>query len=206
MKRVIFILGMVIVLTTWSVPWSGQNRVMDASSCAVDHIIDYYEAMAQLEDIKETGNKNYEKKLAFFKKNRSLMVSKVAQSEASYDLGDAHQVLDNMYRMNNRHLGYSPAQKSRVIGPAYFDARTGHRYVREDANSYAEFARNGEFIKMVPASLNLLNKSLNIYPITAESYIMYEKYADGKMQYRSLPGSADHPEGWRARRLMVSME
>ncbi len=89
-----------------------------------------------------------------------------------------------------------------VAEASYFDARTGHRYIRYGSDTYAEFSRKGRFLKLVPADLPLLVHGSSIHPITDECYVVYERCLEGKMVYQPIPATDPHPEGWKAQKLL----
>ncbi len=88
---------------------------------------------------------------------------------------------------------------------AYFDAFTGHKYIKVDNNTYAEYSQKGKFLKNVPSDLPLLVKSSNIYPIPNNGYILYEKASCGISEHKSLSKDTDHPKGWKAKKILVSL-
>ena len=88
---------------------------------------------------------------------------------------------------------------------AYFDMATGHKYVKLDSTTYAEFSKKGEFLKNVPSNLLLLINSSNIYPIPDKSYILYERAAVGTSDHKLIPNEMDHPKGWKAKKICVSL-
>lgn len=95
---------------------------------------------------------------------------------------------------------------AKVVGMAYFDTATGHQYKQQDPDTYAEYSRNGKFLKYVPANLPLLTKSRNVHPITDNTYILYENYLAGEKKYLTLPGSESPPEGWKACKMMIPLK
>lgn len=88
---------------------------------------------------------------------------------------------------------------------SYFDAYTGHKYIKIDVNTYAEYSKRGEFIKNVSSDLPLLTKSSNIHPITSDSFILYERLSQGSSNQQLLPGQKNHPDGWKATKLFVAI-
>ncbi len=87
----------------------------------------------------------------------------------------------------------------------YFDAATGHKYVKLDSFTYAEFSKTGRFLKNVPSNLPLLLSSSKIYPIPKNSYILYEKTFYGVSDHKVLSENTDHPKGWKAKKILVSL-
>jgi hypothetical protein len=92
-----------------------------------------------------------------------------------------------------------------VSHDAYFDSFTGHKYIKLDASTYAEYSQKGVFLKEVPSDLPLLAKRSNIHPIPNDSYILYEKASCGVAKHKFLSKSNDHPKGWKAKKVFVSM-
>ncbi len=88
---------------------------------------------------------------------------------------------------------------------SYFDIATGHKYIKIDSSSFAEFSKKGEFLKNVPSTLPLLLKSQKIQPIPMNSYILYEKAFSGASKQKILPTNYSHPKGWKAKRILVAL-
>ncbi|WP_022667728.1 hypothetical protein [Desulfospira joergensenii] len=97
------------------------------------------------------------------------------------------------------------AKDTQVEGKAYFDSRTGHRYVKAENQTYMEFDRKGRFLKTVPDTLPLLLQSRSIHPISDENYILYKKCVQGKICFKSLRAVSPHPEGWYADKLLLAI-
>ena len=91
------------------------------------------------------------------------------------------------------------------IHGSYFDSLTGHKYIKLDQSTYAEFSKRGAFLKKVPSNLPLLKKSANIHPITEGSYILYTKSSYGLPDQKILPGTTIHPKGWKADKILVPL-
>ena len=87
----------------------------------------------------------------------------------------------------------------------YFDAFTGHKYIKLDANTYAEYSQRGFFLKKVPSNLPLLGKSSNIHPIPNDGYILYEKGSCGVSEQQFLSMNTGHPKGWKAKKILVTL-
>ena len=88
---------------------------------------------------------------------------------------------------------------------AYFDAFTGHKYIKLDTNTYAEYSQRGLFLKKVPSNLPLLVKSSNIHPIPNDGYILYEKASCGVSEQQFLSKTTDHPKGWTAKKILIAL-
>ncbi len=88
---------------------------------------------------------------------------------------------------------------------SYFDAATGHRYIKIDNTSFAEFTQKGEFFKKVPSNLPLLLNNSKVQPIPENSYILYEKVSNGVSEQKILPKNSDHPLGWKAKRVLLTV-
>ncbi len=96
--------------------------------------------------------------------------------------------------------------KSPELYNAYFDSATGHKYVKVDPSRYAQFARNGKFVKNVSHKFSRLNITTKVYPISDNSYILYEKYSQGQFNQKLLPGFSAHPVGWKAKKILFSQK
>ncbi|MCD4722555.1 MAG: hypothetical protein K8S13_22265 [Desulfobacula sp.] len=112
--------------------------------------------------------------------------------------------IENLYKISTKHLPYTKLEPC-VTGNGYFDTLTGHRYIKKDDNTYTEYTKKGKFLKTVASDQPLLNKRRSVYPITRDSYVLYEKFSDGKIIYLSLPGLEAHPKGWKANKILVSL-
>ncbi len=88
---------------------------------------------------------------------------------------------------------------------SYFDVATGHRYEKVDNISYAEFTQKGQFFKKVPSNLPLLQNNSKVHPIPDNSYILYEKVSNGVSEQKILPENIDHPLGWKAKKVLISL-
>lgn len=92
-----------------------------------------------------------------------------------------------------------------VTGKAYFDLSTGHRYIRNDDGSYAEYTKKGElFRSSVSSSQPHLARNKYVVEIMQDAYIVYEKTINNKAEQRILPASSKHLEGWKSKRLLMS--
>ena len=100
------------------------------------------------------------------------------------------------------HPAGTEAMAGKAVGQAYFDIRTGHKYVKTDNASYMEFCRKGRFLKTVSNTMPLLLKGKSIHSINDGSYILYKKFAQGRMHFKALPASSAHPEGWKTHDLL----
>ncbi|WP_300458412.1 hypothetical protein [Desulfobacula sp.] len=88
----------------------------------------------------------------------------------------------------------------------YFDTRTGHKYVKNGANSYAEYSKRGRYLKTVPSNLPLLVNNSCIHPITQQTFILYKKGGGEKKEFVLHPGSQKHPSGYECVDALVSLE
>ena len=87
----------------------------------------------------------------------------------------------------------------------YFDSFTGHKYVKLNAVTYAEYSKKGTFLKNVPAELPVFTEYDHVYPIGTEDYILYEKSNGSSAKQKLLPGKNSHPKGWRAEKLFLAI-
>lgn len=74
-----------------------------------------------------------------------------------------------------------------------------------DNNTYAEYSQKGIFLKNVPSDLPLLIESSNIHPIPNDGYVLYEKASFGEVEYKFLLKKISHPKGWKAKKILVSL-
>lgn len=121
-----------------------------------------------------------------------MLITQIAQTKTFSHLGRAHQICENSYKNSTKHLPYSKLENC-VNGDGDFDTLTGHRYLKRNDKTYAEYTKKGVFLKTIASDQPLLNKSRNIHLITHDSYILYEKCSNGKINYLSLPGFEAHP-------------
>jgi hypothetical protein len=90
---------------------------------------------------------------------------------------------------------------------AYFDVSTGHKYIKNSENTYTEYSKNGErFRKAVSNSLPLLVSGKNIRQMVPGSFLLYEKREKNEIQRQVLSVSTKHPEGWRAKEILISFK
>ncbi len=201
------LMGVLLVLFFMAAPVSGEDREgLDASAAAYEGILSYYSSMTGLENAGQGSRMDYKDRESFLRKNREMIVNRIARMNAFVHLEDAHQVFENMY---NARLAYHPytSENSRCVAKAYIDTRTGHRYVRNGPNSYAEYSKRGEFLRNVADDLPLLTQSLRVVPLDdRSSYVLYEKYRDGQRVYLSLPADKEHPKnGWKAEKILTAV-
>ena len=92
-----------------------------------------------------------------------------------------------------------------ATGEAYFDIVTGHKYIRNDDGSYAEYNKKGALFRSnVPNTQPHLARSDYIVEIIPDSYFVYEKFTNNKAVQKFLPTSSEHPKGWMSKKLLVS--
>ncbi len=196
----------VFILATFIAPscWGSDKADYNASVIAMDSIINYYSSMAELGNTDQSGKLDCKKRMAYFCKNRDMLITQIARTKTFSHLARAHQICENSYQNSAKHLPYSKAENC-VAGKSYFDTLTGHRYIKRDDKTYAEYTKKGVFLKTIASDQPLLNRSRNIHLISQDSYILYKKYCDGKTDYLSLPGSEAHPKGWKADKILVSL-
>lgn len=90
--------------------------------------------------------------------------------------------------------------------PMYLDTRTGHKYIRMDENSYAEYSKRGKYLKTVPSNLPVLVNNTGIHPITESTYILYKKGGCGNKEYTLVSGRKNHPEGCQHVKVLVALD
>lgn len=88
-----------------------------------------------------------------------------------------------------------------ATGKCYYDKRTGHKYIRTNGD-YDEYTKAGLFFKKVDPDLPLLNHSESVILLTDGHYIKYKQCIDGEYYYKTLPALKEHPEGWKADKLL----
>jgi hypothetical protein len=84
----------------------------------------------------------------------------------------------------------------KAVDEAYYDTRTGHKYVKLNENVYIEFDRKGRQFKKVPADLPNLNNRNHVIPIDSRCYMQYSAMRGNQEQQMMLPADKGHPEGW----------
>lgn len=96
-------------------------------------------------------------------------------------------------------------KKSVATQNAYFDVATGHKYFKNSDNTYTEYSQKGElFKKAVPNDQHLLVSGKYVKPMVHGSYVLYEKMEKNKIQRQVLSASGKHPEGWHAKKILIS--
>ena len=200
-----YFLIIVITLMFTAICQGGEGNNVRASAIAVESITNYYSSMIKAGVVPFPDSGDLMKKVAFYIDNHDMIVSQIVQEGASNNLDRAIQVSENLYKKSIKHLSYSRPD-THVNGKGYFDAATGHKYIKNDDGSYAEYTRKGQYLKTVPSDLPLLTTSRNIHPITEDSYILYETTLDGKKAYLSMPGFDAHPEDYKTCKILVSLK
>jgi hypothetical protein len=102
----------------------------------------------------------------------------------------------------SQYSANDPAATSQM----YFDTRTGHKYIKTEVNSYAEYSKKGKYLKTVPSNLPLLVNNRGIHPITQKTFILYKKGRGEKKGFLLRPGSQEHPAGCECVSALVSVE
>ena len=111
-------------------------------------------------------------------------------------------------------LGYSKKpstiqfEKGRftAIGPAYYDTRTGHKYVRNSDSTYIEYSRRGELFRgNVPDDLPLLTSGRSIVALEPDDFFVYERLSGSRMLTRVLSVMEPHPDGWHLKDVLSSV-
>jgi len=202
MKKGLWVFIFALMITTSS--WGGDKIGYNASSIAVDSIINYYSAMANSQETNQPVISDLQDRLAYFNKNRELLISQVARTGTFTRLDHALQTCDHLYQNSTKHLGYGKSE-TRVNQKAYFDTLTGHKYIKAAADSYLEYSKEGEYLKTVSSDLPLLNKSRNIHPVTRDSYLYYTRISQGEMVTLALPGLDPHPKGWKTSKIFIAL-
>ncbi len=100
-----------------------------------------------------------------------------------------------------------PKKMARMDVEAYFDVATGHKYIKNSPNTFAEYSRRGELLKAsVLLSRPVLSENKNIKPITGECYILYEKSKGQEREQLLLPAGNDHPQGFYSMDVFYSYQ
>ncbi|NOX33442.1 MAG: hypothetical protein GXP56_06855 [Deltaproteobacteria bacterium] len=90
---------------------------------------------------------------------------------------------------------------------AYFDIATGHKYIKNSDNTYAEYSRKGKLLRRgVPNNLPLLISGRYIREMVSGSYLVYEKMEQNKIERQILPMSSKHPKSWRCKEILMSFK
>ncbi len=101
----------------------------------------------------------------------------------------------------------SENKKEVATGEAYFDMATGHQYIKNSENTYAEYSQRGKLLRTdVPNTQPHLAKSKYITEMDHQSYLVYEKNITGGTNQQILPASSKHPEGWRCRQIVSGVK
>ncbi|THB78226.1 MAG: hypothetical protein D3926_13730 [Desulfobacteraceae bacterium] len=99
------------------------------------------------------------------------------------------------------------AKRIIAVGPAYFDTATGHKYLRNQDNTYTEFSRRGKVLKTsVPNTLPLLVSGRNIIELNKDSYLVYEKGFSSKTEQQVLPSWEKHPDNWQCKDVLFTAD
>ncbi len=174
---------------------------------AVDSILKYYSVGVELERIQKGENQNTQKRNSicqFIKQNKKDIAQELVNSNGLENLGVAYDIVEKYLKKHAYH-GYTPEQTG-VTAPSFYDTRTGHKYIRTQVGTYDEYTKKGRFFKTVQPVLPLLTKSMNVYAISSNNYILYKKQALDNSSYQFLPGSENHPNGWMTEKLVTSLK
>lgn len=198
-----------LMITALAVPaWSGGPNA-SPSAVAVDQITAYYASMAEMTsgsvsvDL-DPAEKKYTAMHTYLVKNRDRLITHVRETRSDSDLDHALQAVNRLYKSESAYHAYGKSS-FKAAADVYFDCATGHRYHKSGPDAYDEYTRTGRYLKTVPADLPLLTRSRNVHPICDGDYILYQKSRAGKTDYLTLPGCENHPDGWKAEKLMVSL-
>lgn len=94
-----------------------------------------------------------------------------------------------------------------VTHDAYFDVATGHKYIKNQDNTYTEFSKKGKLLrKDVPNNHSLLVSGKYIRPMDPCCYLVYEKAGGNRMERKILQASMGHPKEWRCQELLLSVK
>jgi len=162
--------------------------------------------MAELPEIAHGNGKamKYKTTLAYIQDNKAAVISAIVRARSGYDIARADQIIHSMSQKNASCPGYTTSQPV-ATEETYFDQKTGHRYVKIDVNTYAEYTRKGEFFKNVSASQPHLAKSCYVHPVEGDCYFLYVKQDLTTKKCMTLPVKARHPEGWILEKALVSL-
>ena len=125
-----------------------DEAALKTSTIAADSIAGFYKAMARAVDNGLPTDIDFKARLDYLNRNKDEAVLNIMQAKAYNHIGAAHQMVEMLYRKHSSHLSYTPA-KIQANGQAYFDSQTGHRYIRQNEHTYAEFTKKGELLKTV---------------------------------------------------------
>lgn len=105
---------------------------------------------------------------------------------------------------NNIGLGYDQAEiKSIATENAYFDMSTGHRYIKNNDNTYTEYTKKGEVFKTdVPATQPHLCRSRYITAVKASDLLVYTTYKNNKSVYQVQTAAVPHPKSYRCSEIL----
>lgn len=194
-----------LFITFMAVPCFGQDSAgRKASAIATQTLVHYYSAMVKLKTDPMTDHTDFHARLEYLNKNRKRISSQIYQDQAYRRLESTLQLFETLYHQHSKGLAYTP-DTNLAREDAYFDTVTGHRYIKQNDQTYAEYTRKGEFLKTVASDMPLLLDRRHVIPVSGNNFILYEKYVGGKTAYLSLPGHETHPEGWKACKILTAL-
>ena len=187
--------------------WAADDAKYSASSFSVNSIINYYVGMKHLKKTTPSlfEGVECEKKLKFILENKENLIQVVAKSGAFNDIAKVTHIVDTHYDNKNTIYGYSES-KPFARGLSYYDSLTGHKYLKKDENTFQEFSRKGEYLKLVPSDQPHLAQSRYVHPIVEDGFILYSKNTNGKTSFLVKPKNAPHPKGWYLKNVLVSLD
>lgn len=94
-----------------------------------------------------------------------------------------------------------------ATGESYFDAATGHRYIKNPDATYREYTKKGELFRVsVSPDLPLLTTNKYLTEIGRDCFVVYEKLDHRIIKKQILPASIKHPKGWYAKNAIACPE
>ncbi len=94
-----------------------------------------------------------------------------------------------------------------ATGAAYYDTATGHKYVKNPDETYTEFTKKGKlFRESVPNHLALLTTNKYIRDLEESCYLLYGRTVNRQPEIMVLPSTQEHPEGWKCKKMLITME
>ncbi len=91
----------------------------------------------------------------------------------------------------------------KATADAYYDIATGHKYIKNQDETYSEYSKRGKLLRAdVPNTKTLLVSGKYVREVTKDHYLVYEKTQNNETAQKILPASNNHPKGWECDQLV----
>ncbi len=88
----------------------------------------------------------------------------------------------------------------------YFDTATGHKYIKNQDATYAEYSKKGKLLRAsLPNTMPLLVSGKYVLEVTGEHYLVYEKTQNNDVAQKILPAANGHPQGWQCKQMVSTV-